>query len=167
MNVEVVDPKQLDAGPDRGKQAALDLNALRRQCVDDGSAFHPVDEPGDPDRDDYDRPLTERCDHCGIASEQWPFDLSFLCALVFAEIGVAEAALDCRGLDRFTADRARLAVVAHIASASQPRTTNHPPPTTTHQPPTELSPSEHGTCNPPPRGGVHGEVRKRRVEIGE
>src|SRR5262245_6163430 len=98
VDVEVVDAKQLHARLDGGKESPLDLNPLRRQRVERRSALDPVHEIPDPDREDGDDPLTERRDRRGMPGEQRTLDFGFLRALMLAEIGVAEAALDGHGL---------------------------------------------------------------------
>src|SRR5262245_5240956 len=141
VDIEIVDAKQFDAGLDRREQPTLDLNSLRGQGVEDGSAFRPVDEIANAECNDGHRPLTERGDRGWMAFEELPLDFSLFRLLVLGQIRIAEAALDCRCFTRIAANGAWLGVaigldlVAHIASATttnrQPRTTH-----TNHQPPT-------------------------------
>jgi hypothetical protein len=93
------------------------------RCVDKGvrdrAAPDPVDQRGDPDRDDDEKPLAQRVDHRRMPDEQVALDFSILRRFLRAEIGVAETALDRGSLDGLSADGARLGVVAHVASLSQ------------------------------------------------
>jgi hypothetical protein len=53
-----------------------------------------------------------------VSDEELPLDLRLLRALVGDEIAIAEPAFDRRRLDGLTADRARLRIVAHVASVA-------------------------------------------------
>src|SRR5262245_34872483 len=144
VDIEIVDAKQLDAGLDRREQSTLDLNSLRGQGVEHGSALHPVDQIANAECDDGHRPLPKRRDRCWMAFKELPFDFSGSRLLVLDEVRIAETAFDGRSFNRLAAHGARLGVsiglglVAHIASATttnhQPRTTNHERPTTNHEP---------------------------------